>query len=292
MNSAGKSEKQWLKAELHAHCSLDPDDSRICRYTPEQLIARAAGLEYKILAITCHNLDVWTEDLSEYARNLGITLIPGMEVTAEKTRHVLVYNFHTGAENLDTLKKIRACSGKDTLVIAPHAFFPDRSCLRGMLPENLDVFDAIEYSGFQVWGLNFNRRSVRLAMETGKPLVGSGDIHFMWQLGRTFTWVHSKPDIQSVLDAIKRGFVRTEVSPLSWYEATAWWTTTFWRRAFAGNPLYLSTNRYYKVRAEAWACDIKKNHSKGIPSHNIIGSSLDKIENGRGYGAAQEGMKP
>ena len=71
-----------------------------------------------------------------------LLLIPGMEVTAEKTRHVLVYNFGTCAENLNTLKKIRAFSGEDTLVIAPHAFFPDRNCLRGLLPKNLDIFDC------------------------------------------------------------------------------------------------------------------------------------------------------
>ena len=126
MNSGGNSKKRWLKAELHAHCGLDPDDSRFCRYTPEQLISRAAALGYEILAITCHNMDIWTETLAEYADTLGIRLIPGMEVTAEKTRHVLVYNFRTCPEDLDTLKKIRARSRKDTLVIAPHAFFPER----------------------------------------------------------------------------------------------------------------------------------------------------------------------
>ncbi len=184
MNSGGNSRKRWLKAELHAHCSLDPDDSRICRYTPEQLIARAATLGYEILGITCHNLDIWTKRLAEYAGDLGITLIPGMEVTAEKTRHVLVYNFNTCPEDLNTLKKIGARAGKDTLVIAPHAFFPERSCLRGLLPKNLDVFDAIEYSGFQVRGLNYNRRSVQLARETGKPLVGKRRYSFPLATGK------------------------------------------------------------------------------------------------------------
>lgn len=256
MSSSGKSGKQWLKAELHAHCCLDPDDSRFCRYTPEQLIAGAAGLGYEVLSITCHNLDVWTESLSEYARGLGITLIPGMEVTAEITRHVLVYNFRTGAENLDTLEKIRSRSREDTLVVAPHAFFPGRNCLRGMLTKNPDVFDAIEHSGFQVRGLDFNRRSERVARETGKPVVGSGDVHFLWQLGRTFTRVYSKPDVQSVLGAIKRGFVRVEVSPLSWHEAAAWWAIAIWRKTFSG-------------------------HSP----------RSDEIKDGRGFGAAQEGMK-
>ena len=153
MSSSGKSGKQWLKAELHAHCCLDPDDSRFCRYTPEQLIAGAAGLGYEVLSITCHNLDVWTESLSEYARGLGITLIPGMEVTAEITRHVLVYNFRTGAENLDTLEKIRSRSREDTLVVAPHAFFPGRNCLRGMLTKTrmFLTLSSIRDSRFGDW---------------------------------------------------------------------------------------------------------------------------------------------
>jgi predicted metal-dependent phosphoesterase TrpH len=256
MSCVGKSGKQWLKAELHAHCSLDPEDSRVCRYTPEQLIAAAAGFGYKVLAITCHNLDIWTQALSEYAAELGITLVPGMEVDAEKTRHVLVYNFNRCAENLNTLNKIRDCSDEGTLVIAPHAYFPDRSCLGRLLPANLDAFDAIEYSGFQVPGLNFNRSSVRLAGKTGKPLIASGDVHFLWQLGRTFTWVYSEPDVQSVLQAIKRGFVRIEVSPLTWFEAASWWATVTWRKA--------------------------------VPKKSL---QSDKVENGRSFGPAQESVK-
>lgn len=257
MRNNGKSDKRWLKAEFHAHCNLDPDDSKICRYTPEQLIEEAARLGYGILALTCHNIDVWTEDLSEYARKLGITLVPGMEVKAEKTRHVLVYNFRTPAENLNTLQKIRARSAADTLVIAPHPFFPERSCLRAMLPRNLDVFDAIEYSGFQVPGLNFNRRSVLLAQKTGKPLVGSGDVHFLWQLGRTFTWVYSEPDVASILEAVKRGQVRLEVSPLSWREAVTWWATNIWRT--------IVPQRFPRS---------------------------DKIENGRSLGPSEKRVKP
>src|SRR5213083_2399187 len=102
-----KSGKRWLKAELHSHCSLDPVDYRLCDHSPEDLIEQAARLCYEILAITCHNLDIWGRDLADYARSLGVVLIPGMEVSTEGACHTLVYNFHTGAENLNTLSKIR-----------------------------------------------------------------------------------------------------------------------------------------------------------------------------------------
>jgi predicted metal-dependent phosphoesterase TrpH len=259
LNNEGKSEKRWLKAELHSHCNLDPTDYRICEHTPEQLISKAAELGYEILAITCHDFDIWSEDLSGFAQSLGITLIPGMEVTTEGTRHTLVYNFHTGAENLNTLEKIRARSREDTLVIAPHPFFPGRSCLRNLLESNLGMFDAIECSGFQVPGLNFNRRGLKLSARTQKPVVGNGDVHYLWQLGKTFTWIYAEPEMASIFNSIRKGLVRVEKSNLSWFQAANFWASTAWRSTFPVN-----------------APPVK------LP--------LDEIEDGGCFGATQEGM--
>jgi predicted metal-dependent phosphoesterase TrpH len=235
LNIEAKSEKRWLKAELHSHCNMDPIDYRMCRYSPEQLILKAAELGYQVLAITCHNIDVWTEELSDYAQNLGITLIPGMEVTAERTRHTLVYNYHTSAENLNTLEKIRARSREDTLVIAPHPYFPGHSCLRRLLERNLGIFDAIECSGFQISGMNFNRRALKLSTKTQKPVVGNGDVHYLWQLGRTFTWIYAEPRVDSILSAIRSGMVRFEQSNISWLLAATFWAKTIWSHIFPAN---------------------------------------------------------
>ncbi len=229
MNDEKNARKRWLKAELHSHCSLDPMDYRVCEHSPEGLIKEAARLGYEVLAITCHNLDVWNEDLSEYARSLGITLIPGMEVNAEGAKHTLVYNFRTGPENLNTLVKIRARSGEDTMVIAPHPFFPGKFCLGGLLEQHIDLFDAVENSGFFAPGLDFNRRARAVARKHAKPMVGNGDVHYLWQLGRTYSLVHAEPDVLSVIRAIKRGDVRVEASALSYLDVARWWATGFWR---------------------------------------------------------------
>jgi predicted metal-dependent phosphoesterase TrpH len=226
----------WLKAELHAHCSVDPRDYRVCSYTPDRLISEAARLGYRVLAITCHNLDIWNRRLSDHAASLGITLIPGLEVSTEGRRHVLAYNFQTGCENLDTLEKIRARRREDTLVIAPHSFFPALSCLRSLLQRNLDLFDAIEISGFYTRHLNFNRRAARIAAEHGIPMVGSGDVHMLWQLGKTCSWVNSEPGVLPVLRAIREGRVRVESVPLTLRQVASWWTTALWRSAFPVNP--------------------------------------------------------
>jgi predicted metal-dependent phosphoesterase TrpH len=231
----GNSGARWLKAEMHSHCSLDPHDYRICGYSPEELIMEAARLRYDVLAITCHDRDVWNRELAEFAESMGITLIPGMEVMVAGRYHTLVYNFHSGPENLDSFEKIRAARTEDTLVVAPHPFFPASTCLKRLLRKNLDVFDAIEWSGFHTRWLDFNRRGRGLAREHQKPMVGNSDVHFLWQLGRTFSWIHAEPGVSSVLRAIKDGRVEVEAHPLSHMEVSRWWGSALWRTVFPAN---------------------------------------------------------
>jgi predicted metal-dependent phosphoesterase TrpH len=213
----------WLKTELHSHCNADPHDSNLCPYSAEELIDAAAAHGYGALAITCHDLDVWSEHLDERARRRGIVLIPGMEVSLETGEHVLVHGFRAEASELDTLEKIRARKREDTLVVAPHAFYPGRSCLGRRLERNLDLFDAIETCGYFATGLDFNRRALRLAREHGKPIVGNGDVHYLWQLGKTFSWVEAEPTAEAVMRAIRRGAVRAERRPLSHWSLLRWW---------------------------------------------------------------------
>jgi predicted metal-dependent phosphoesterase TrpH len=214
---------------LHSHCNLDPWDYRGCAYSAEALIRSAARHGYQVLAITCHNLDVWTPELSACAAELGITLIPGMEVSVEGGRHTLVYNFKTGAKNLNTLDKIRGLVRTDTLVVAPHPYYPSPRCHGRNLDRNSDVFDAVEISGFYVPGLDFNRRARRTAERLGKPLIGNGDIHQLWQLGRTFTWIQAESNPSSIIASIKEGRTRVESKPLSYAKAAEWWATALWR---------------------------------------------------------------
>ncbi len=235
MAGEAKVEKRWLKAELHAHCNLDPVDYRVCTFSPEQLILKAARLGYQVLSFTCHGWDIWNEELAHFARSHGVTLVPGMEVEVEGAGHILVYNFRTGAENLNTLEKLRARSRPDTLVLAAHPFFPGRACLSKLVEQNDELFDGYEYSGFYIRGVNFNRRAVAFASRTGKPLVGCGDIHYLYQLNRTFAWIYAEPEPYSILTAIKQGRVRLETSPLSWMQAAGWWAMELWRFVFPAN---------------------------------------------------------
>jgi predicted metal-dependent phosphoesterase TrpH len=112
-------------------------------------------------------------------------------------------------------KHVRALKRDGGLVIAPHPFFPAPKCLNGKLRENLDLFDAIEFSHFYTRTVDFNRKAVAYARKMDIPLVGTSDCHRLWQLGTTYTVVDAEEkSLAGVFAAIRAGRVRVVTAPL------------------------------------------------------------------------------
>jgi predicted metal-dependent phosphoesterase TrpH len=201
-----------IKVELHSHSADDPKD-----YIPHstcQLIDRAAQLGYNALAITLHDRQLDERRYSDYARQRGVTLIPGIERTIEG-KHVLLLNFSRASEAVETFDDLaRLRAGEGGLVIAPHAYFPSGTCLGGLVESHADLFDAIEYNAMFTASLNFNDRAVAWAKRHGKPLVGNGDVHRLRQLGSTYSLIDAAPEADAICDAIRRHRVRVEATPL------------------------------------------------------------------------------
>jgi predicted metal-dependent phosphoesterase TrpH len=206
-----------IKVELHSHTADDPID-RI-PHTATGLIDRAAALGYGGLAITLHDRQLDIEPLLPYAAERGVVLIPGIERTIHG-RHVLLINFRRGTEEVRSFEDLaRLKRSTPGLVVAPHPFFPARSCLRGFMDRYPDVFDAVEYNAMFTRQMNFNTRAVRWTARHGKPMVGCGDIHRLHMLGTTFSLVDAEPDGDSICAAIAAGRVRVESTPLDWFSA-------------------------------------------------------------------------
>lgn len=206
-----------LKVELHAHTAEDPVDA--IPYSTFELIDHAAALGYDALAVTLHERQLDLRRFAPYAADRGITLIPGIERTIEG-RHVLLLNYARGAEDVRTfadLARLRASA--PGLVVAPHAFFPAASCLRGDLERHADLFDAVERNAMFIRGVDFNRAAERFAVRHGKPVVGNGDVHRLAQLGTTYSLVDAARDPGEICRAIAAGRVRVESRPLAWSEA-------------------------------------------------------------------------
>ena len=200
-----------LRADLHIHTN---EAEPFIAYNARDVIARAAREGYRVLSITNHDTLTFSGELAAYARDHGIVLIPGVEATVEG-RHVLVYNADVAVDKLQTFADLRRYRTPEWLVVAPHPFFPASYCLRERLWQEIELFDAIEFSHFYTPRLDFNRAAVKLARAVGLPLVGTSDSHFDEQFGTTFSLIEAEPSVESLLSAIRKGRLSIVSRPLS-----------------------------------------------------------------------------
>lgn len=203
-----------LKADLHLHVQGDPRHS--IRHTAQQLIDHASKLNFQVLAITNHDQVFYSPELANYAQSKNILLIPAAEKTLEG-KETLLYN--VTQEDLNQLKTFadlkKLKEQKNILIIAPHPFFLLPTCLNQKLEQNIDLFDAIEYSHFYHKLINRNQKAVKLAEKYQKPLVGTSDCHSLFQFNQTYTLIDSKPDQNSLFQAIKSQKCQLVTQPLS-----------------------------------------------------------------------------
>jgi len=203
-----------LKVDLHLHTAEDPCDH--VRHTAKELISKAADEGFDVLAITNHQTLTFTQRLSAYARERGILLIPGMEVNV-RHRHVLLLNPPSGKKVPD-FSSLSALRRPETLIIAPHPYFPNPRSLNGYLLKNVELFDAIEYCHFYSSRINFNQKAIALSRSCGLPLVGNSDTHFLRQLGTTYSLIYAEKDPQAIFEAIRKKRVEVITRPLSHLE--------------------------------------------------------------------------
>jgi predicted metal-dependent phosphoesterase TrpH len=205
-----------LKVELHTHTADDPLD-RIPHTLP-QLIDRASALGYHALAVTLHERQLDLRPFASYAADRGIVLIPGLERSIEG-RHTLLLNFRKGAQDVRTFDDLARLRRREPgLVVAPHPFFPGRSCLGHLLDRHASLFDAVERNAMFTASVDFNRRGERWAIQHGKPIVGNCDVHRLHQLGTAYSIVDAEPNADSICAAIAAGRVHVESRPLTWFE--------------------------------------------------------------------------
>jgi predicted metal-dependent phosphoesterase TrpH len=208
--------KSGLKFDFHMHTLDDPFDHHVY-HTVFELLDKAARMEYDALAITLHTRQFHSGEAERYARDRGILLIPGIEQDIEGS-HVLLINFPKaaaeGIRSFTDLAGVKAelarSAAPESLVIAPHPFFPSGVALGDKFWDHKDLFDAVEVSGFyhRLW--NPNLKAMDAARTLGLPLVGNSDTHTLEQFGKTWSEVECDKDAVSILKAIKAGKARVK----------------------------------------------------------------------------------
>ncbi len=206
-----------LKADFHTHTAEDPHHQ--IRYTAKELISMAAEEGFDVLAITNHKCLTYNKRLAAYARERGILLIPGIEVSVRK-RHVVLLNPPSG-KTFSDFPSLSAMRRQDALVIAPHPYFPNPFSLNGYLLRHLKLFDAIEYCHFYSPRINFNQMAIAVSETHGLPLVGNSDAHFFSQFGTTYSLVYAEKHPESIFKAIREKKLEVVSRPLSPFEMGA-----------------------------------------------------------------------
>jgi predicted metal-dependent phosphoesterase TrpH len=203
-----------LKADLHLHTAEDPLDR--VRYTAKELISKAADEGFDVISITNHHQMTFNQDLLSYAQKRSILLIPGIEMTIQR-RHVLVLNPppHKMCSDFFSLSKLRR---PETLIVAPHPYFPGTYSLNGRLLKHRSLFDALEYCHFYSPRINFNQKAIEVCQSYGFPLIGNSDAHFLSQFGTTYSLIYAEKNLKSVFTAIRAKRVEVVTRPLTPFE--------------------------------------------------------------------------
>lgn len=205
-----------LKADFHIHTGDDPEDR--VGYSSYELLDMAAEQGFDVITITNHDVITYHSELVDYARRLGILLIPGVEKTVSG-KHVLIVNAEEEDLAVESFDDLFVRSSRMKLIIAPHPYYPSMFSLKNNLVSQIGLFSAIEYSHYYTHSVNFNRRAVELSSRRNLPLVGTSDAHFPYQLGTTYTLVSAQKTIESVIAAVHEGKASVVSDPLSFSQA-------------------------------------------------------------------------
>ena len=219
-----------LKADLHIHTNEDSFEK--IRYSAKELIDYASQRGFDVLSITNHEMVTYSKELEEYALSRGILLIPGVEPIVQG-KDILIYNlpdYQPGT--IKTFEDLKRYKRYDTLILAPHPFFPSPRSLLDLFQDAVPALDGIEYCHHYTRRVNFNHRAEQKSKELNLPLIGSSDTHLLSQFGTTYSLIESEKEVNAVIQAIKEKKVEVVTRPLDFRHAAKVWLQLFQQGPF------------------------------------------------------------
>lgn len=219
-----------LRCDFHLHTSDDPFD-RI-RHDVLELLDRAAGLGFHVVAVTNHLAVTRREDAEDHARSLGMLLLTGVELTI-KGRHVLFINppGDLDPDRIRDFEDLRGFRREESLVIPAHPFYPGPTHFGDELERHADLWDGVELCHFYLRGVDFNRRSREVADRLRLPLVATSDTHALKNMGTACTEIALEDgalvDALSIARAVRAGNLVPHTRPLGLLEAARMAWNTF-----------------------------------------------------------------
>ena len=190
-----------MKLDLHIHSSYSRDASA----SPKEILGFARKIGLDGVAITDHNEVQGSVEAHTLAREMGIILIKGVEVSAQEG-HVLAYGV---AELIpkdlpvrETIERIRSAGG---IAVAAHPKrFPSGM---GLDTARSGKFDAIEVLNGGS-SARSNSLAEKVAEEISSPITAGSDAHELDQVGKSYTVIEGASTEEDVLAGISKGLSR------------------------------------------------------------------------------------
>ena len=206
-----------LKVDLHLHTAEDLAEIAAGRKNlipPKELVDMAVVQKFDAIAISHHCVQYKNDELTKYASQKGLIIIPAVETYIQR-KHVLLVNFST-KKHILSYQDLANHRTDDVLVIAPHPYYVLSACLGSDLVENIKCFDAIEYCHYYYKFFNPNTKALKVAKKYNLPIIGNSDTHRQFQFGTTYSYVYAEEkSIPAIIKAIKQGKVEYVSHPLS-----------------------------------------------------------------------------
>jgi predicted metal-dependent phosphoesterase TrpH len=190
-----------IKADLHVHTKYSSDAS----IDPKTLVDRLnAHSTIKAVAITDHNTVEGYHRVRQLASTYpDILILPGVEIATPEGDLIVLGTAELPPKPWDVKEVISFAKSNDYVTIVAH---PYREYGLGSSAKNYAV-DAIEtLNGSTPW--QANKLAENLAKEMGLPGVAGTDAHNIDELWRVYTEIQASLDIEEILEAVRKGFVK------------------------------------------------------------------------------------
>ncbi|MBT8171793.1 CehA/McbA family metallohydrolase [Candidatus Bathyarchaeota archaeon] len=183
-----------LKIDFHVHTCYSRDSS----ISLKQVIAFSKKQGLDGVAITDHNTVKGINKL----KTKEILIIPGIEIST-LDGHLLGINVNNQIPSKlgmkETIQYIHDVGG---IAVAPHpsAFYKSPPTKKITSYDAIEVMNAssVPFSVFTY----FNKR---YAKSLGLPQIGGSDSHYGPEIGSVYTLIEAEPEVDEIVDAIKRG---------------------------------------------------------------------------------------
>jgi predicted metal-dependent phosphoesterase TrpH len=195
-----------LKIDLHVHTCYSHDAVT----TLKEVITYSKKRGLDGVAITDH--DTLLGALKLLQKN-EILVIPGIEITT-MNGHIIALNItKTIPPKLDLSETVQRIHEAGGIAVAAHP----TSVYKSTFNQQVTFCDAIEVINSAAVPFSFSTYlSRKLANRLKLPQTGGSDAHYAPEIGAAYTIIEADPDIDEIIQAIKRGATLPLGNPIPW----------------------------------------------------------------------------